>query len=113
MSPLLQHYHEKIQKDLCAGQKTAQAGNPAFFSDRRPLSPTKKSRVSFFVLCTAKRHKKVRECSVSIIFVCLVCFVVKKADGLRTPCGKYTVGDSFLEIILCQQVGNHTEPFPV
>jgi len=25
---------------------------------------------------------------VSIIFVC---FVVKKADGLRTPCGKYTV----------------------
>jgi len=44
--------------------------------------------VSFVVPHTAKRHKKVRECSVSIIFVC---FVVKKADGLRTPCGKYTV----------------------
>jgi len=29
-----------------------------------------------------------------------VCFVVKKADGLRTPCGKYTAGDSFLEITL-------------
>jgi len=87
--------HEKIQKYLCAGQKTAQAGNPAFFSDRRPPSSTKKRRVSFFVLCTAKRHKKVRECSVSIIFVC---FAVKKADGLRTPYGKYTAGDSFLEI---------------
>jgi len=34
---------------------------------------------------------------VPIIFVC---FVVKKADGLRTPCGKYTAGDSFLEITL-------------
>ena len=80
------------------GTKNGTGGKPGFFSDRRPPSPTKKSRVSFFVPHTAKRHKKVRECSVSIIFVCFVCFVVKKADGLRTPCGKYTAGDSFLEI---------------
>jgi len=65
--------------------KNGTGGKPGFFSDRLPPSPTKKSRVSFFVPHTAKRHKKVRECSVLIIFVCFVCFVVKKADGLRTP----------------------------
>ena len=49
---------------------------------------------------THEKIQKIRECSVLTVSVFFVWFVVKKADGLRTPSGKYTVGDSFLEITL-------------
>jgi len=88
--------HTKRYKNICVqDKKTVQAGNPAFFRTDGPRVQQKKAGFLFLSRTQQKRYKKVRECSVLIIFVC---FVVKKADGLLTPCGKYTVGDSFLEI---------------
>ena len=96
--------HTKRYRNICVrDKKQCTRETRLFFRTDCPRIQQKKAGFLFLSRTQqkdTKRHRKVRECSVPIIFVCFVCFAVKKADGLRTPCGKYTAGDSFLEITL-------------
>ncbi|OQY59718.1 MAG: hypothetical protein B6245_05430 [Desulfobacteraceae bacterium 4572_88] len=78
--------------------KNSAGGKPGFFFGQTAPESNKKKPGFFFCPAHSKKiQKDTKKCG-NVLFIIFVCFVVKKADGLRTPCGKYTVGDSFLEI---------------